>query len=359
MVLIAPGVEALTGVADKAVHIDVPSRKRHRRRVRQRELRRGRRGSGHRPGRAHPFHEGSGRQAGRPSGHGGHHRRHRVPKATWPPPCTFGGVGQRKSKANGTAIYTVGAGVFDEASASGTTDAVEEALSAAWLAPCAMGTKDLLKSDVDLAAAGVVVAGGRGFAEEADLQLMRDVAAKLGGECGCSRPLAEGVDWMPREAYIGVSGMMLALKVYLGIGISGQMQHMVGVNRAGADVRREQGQERPDLQAVRLRPRGRPQGRPAEAGGGSVSRSRPDPRVRGSAQSLRRPGSAGGSQGGCILPSRPTSLRHSSRDACSHPARLDGGARFWRNRGCSGERKRNCGMLRPGCESRQGALPFA
>ena len=38
---------------------------------------------------------------------------------------------------------------------------------------------------------------------------------------------------MPREAYIGVSGMMLAPKVYLGIGISGQMQHMVGVNRAG------------------------------------------------------------------------------------------------------------------------------
>ena len=63
-----------------------------------------------------------------------------------------------------------------------------------------------------------MVAGGRGFAEEADLQLMRDVAAKLGGECGCSRPLAEGVDWMPREAYIGISG---------------QMQHMVGVNRAG------------------------------------------------------------------------------------------------------------------------------
>ena len=145
----------------------------------------------------------------------------------------FGGVGQRKSRANGTAIYTVGAGVFDEASASGT-DAVEEApFAAPARALRVTGTKDLPKSDVDLAAAGVVVAGGRGFAEEADLQLMRDVAAKLGGECGCSRPLAEGVDWMPREAYIGVSGMMLAPKVYLGIGISGQMQHMVGVNRAG------------------------------------------------------------------------------------------------------------------------------
>ncbi len=145
----------------------------------------------------------------------------------------FGGVGQRKSKASGTAIYTVGAGVFDEASASGT-DVVEEApFTAPARALRVTGTKDLPKSDVDLAAASVVVAGGCGFAEEADLQLMRDVAAKLGGECGCSRPLAEGVDWMPREAYIGVSGMMLAPKMYLGIGISGQMQHMVGVNHAG------------------------------------------------------------------------------------------------------------------------------
>ncbi len=91
----------------------------------------------------------------------------------------FGGVGQRKSKASGTAIYTVGAGVFDEASASGT-DVVEEApFTAPARALRVTGTKDLPKSDVDLAAASVVVAGGRGFAEEADLQLMRDVAAKL------------------------------------------------------------------------------------------------------------------------------------------------------------------------------------
>ncbi|MEG2531201.1 MAG: FAD-binding protein, partial [Raoultibacter sp.] len=43
----------------------------------------------------------------------------------------------------------------------------------------------------------------------------------------------EGVNWLPTEAYIGVSGVMLAPKVYVGAGISGQMQHMVGCNRAG------------------------------------------------------------------------------------------------------------------------------
>lgn len=78
------------------------------------------------------------------------------------------------------------------------------------------------------------MACGRGFGSEEDLQLARDLAAKLGAELACSRPLAEGVDWFPREAYVGVSGAVVSPKVYVAVGISGQMQHMVGCN--GADV---------------------------------------------------------------------------------------------------------------------------
>ena len=88
------------------------------------------------------------------------------------------------------------------------------------------------KSSVDLTKADVVVAAGRGFTAEEDLQAARDLCDKLGAGLGCSRPLAEGVDWMPKETYIGVSGLMLAPKVYVAAGISGQMQHMVGCNRA-------------------------------------------------------------------------------------------------------------------------------
>lgn len=233
VVLIAPGVEAVTGVADKTIHLDVPvefsfdDAYASVNTVVDAEA----------P--AVVLVEPTRRMktiAGRLAAHRGTAVITDVIEFDGDLATTmyFGGVGQRKSKATGSvAIYTVGAGVFDEAAAMGT-DVVEEA---PFIAPShslrVVGTKDLPKSDVDLVAADVVVAGGRGFAEEADLQLMRDTAAKLGGECGCSRPLAEGVDWMPREAYIGVSGVMLAPKVYLGIGISGQMQHMVGVNRAG------------------------------------------------------------------------------------------------------------------------------
>lgn len=144
----------------------------------------------------------------------------------------FGGVGMKKQKAAGVAIYTVGAGVFAEAQASGA-NAVEEL---AWVTPAKavklVSSKAIEKSGVNLFKADVVVAAGRGFAAKEDLKMAEDLCEKLGAGLGCSRPLTEGVDWLPTEVYIGVSGLMLSPKVYIAAGISGQMQHMVGCNRA-------------------------------------------------------------------------------------------------------------------------------
>lgn len=147
----------------------------------------------------------------------------------------YGGVAQRKSRpAAGLAVYFAGPGVAGEGAPTGT-DAVE---TVEFVAPErgveVVASRELEKSDVNLSAADVVLAGGRGFAEESELDMLRALASAVGGEMGCTRPLAEGVDWMPKESYIGVSGLMLAPKVYVGVGVSGQMQHMVGVNRANA-----------------------------------------------------------------------------------------------------------------------------
>ena len=146
----------------------------------------------------------------------------------------FGGVAERVQKAaGGVAVYTVGAGAFEGAEASGA-NAVEDV---AWVAPASpvrlVSSKPRALSGVDLGKADVVVAAGRGFAEEADLDLARALCDKLGAGLACSRPLTEGVDWLPSELYVGVSGLMLSPKVYVACGISGQMQHMVGCNRAG------------------------------------------------------------------------------------------------------------------------------
>jgi electron transfer flavoprotein alpha subunit len=144
----------------------------------------------------------------------------------------FGGVGQKTQKAKGTAFYGVAGGTFAGAEASGANAAEE----IAWVAPAkavkVVSTTPIQKSGVDLTKADVVVAVGRGFGAEEDLQLARDLCDKLGGGLGCSRPIAEGNNWLPTELYIGVSGLVVTPKAYIACGISGQMQHMVGCNRS-------------------------------------------------------------------------------------------------------------------------------
>ena len=145
----------------------------------------------------------------------------------------FGGVAERTEKPRtDKAVYLVSPNLCDESAAAGAGEAV----TASWVAPehavKLASTSPIEKSGVDLTKSDAVVAAGRGFAEEADLQLARDLADKMGAGLGCSRPLAEGAGWMPTETYIGVSGLMLSPKVYVAAGISGQMQHMVGADRS-------------------------------------------------------------------------------------------------------------------------------
>ena len=85
---------------------------------------------------------------------------------------------------------------------------------------------------VNLPAAKRVVGVGRGFAAQGDLDLARELATALGAELACSRPVAEGLGWLPTERYVGVSGATIRPDLYLAVGISGQVQHMAGVNHA-------------------------------------------------------------------------------------------------------------------------------
>ena len=84
----------------------------------------------------------------------------------------------------------------------------------------------------NLAAAKRIVACGRGFREEADLHIAHDLAAQLGAELACSRPLAEGVSWFEKKLYVGISGAQVSPELYIAVGISGQLQHVVGMNKS-------------------------------------------------------------------------------------------------------------------------------
>jgi electron transfer flavoprotein alpha subunit len=84
----------------------------------------------------------------------------------------------------------------------------------------------------DISEARAVVCIGRGIDKKEDLALARQLADVLGGEIGCTRPIAEEFHWLPEEVCIGLSGVQVKPDLYLGIGVSGQVQHVTGIRNA-------------------------------------------------------------------------------------------------------------------------------
>jgi electron transfer flavoprotein alpha subunit len=81
---------------------------------------------------------------------------------------------------------------------------------------------------VDLAAAERIVSVGRGIRESANLPLVRELAEALGAELAASRPICDS-GWLPPDRQVGSSGQTVAPKLYVAVGISGAIQHVVGM----------------------------------------------------------------------------------------------------------------------------------
>jgi electron transfer flavoprotein alpha subunit len=87
------------------------------------------------------------------------------------------------------------------------------------------------KQTVDLSQAEVIVAVGRGIKEQKNMPLAENLAAALGGEVAASRPICDN-GWLPLERQIGSSGQTVAPKLYIALGVSGAIQHIVGMKGA-------------------------------------------------------------------------------------------------------------------------------
>jgi electron transfer flavoprotein alpha subunit len=81
---------------------------------------------------------------------------------------------------------------------------------------------------VDLGAAELIVSVGRGIKEPENIELVRKLAEALGAELAASRPICDA-GWLPMERQVGSSGQTVAPKMYLAVGISGAIQHLVGM----------------------------------------------------------------------------------------------------------------------------------
>ncbi|MDE3187735.1 MAG: electron transfer flavoprotein subunit alpha/FixB family protein [Acidobacteriota bacterium] len=81
---------------------------------------------------------------------------------------------------------------------------------------------------VDLGSASLIVSVGRGIKDAENLPLVQDLATALGAELAASRPICDN-GWLPMERQVGSSGQTVSPKLYVAVGISGAIQHLVGM----------------------------------------------------------------------------------------------------------------------------------
>ncbi|GFN23553.1 electron transfer flavoprotein subunit alpha/FixB family protein [Thermanaeromonas sp. C210] len=144
----------------------------------------------------------------------------------------YGGAVLQVEAVRGPAVITVPGGKFegraDETRKGEITSVEVEADPRVVL----LERTPIEKQGADLAIAEKIVGVGMGFAKQEDLKLAEELAQTLGAELGCSRGVAEERKWLPADLYIGISGATVKPRLYLSFGISGQVQHIVGVRDA-------------------------------------------------------------------------------------------------------------------------------
>lgn len=142
-----------------------------------------------------------------------------------------GGIARRTETVDGAPVLITLAAEAAEA-VHGDAAPIEEVPAQPLDGAVVVDLRRTEQQGVSIGEASTVVGIGRGLKAREDLGLVEDLAAALGGELACSRPLAEGVDWVAKERYIGISGQHIAPELYIAAGISGHLQHMVGVRDA-------------------------------------------------------------------------------------------------------------------------------
>lgn len=100
------------------------------------------------------------------------------------------------------------------------------------------------KASVDLTKSEIIVAVGRGIKSQENLALAQRLADALGADLAASRPICDA-EWLPIDRQIGSSGQTVAPKLYVALGISGAIQHIVGMKNAGTIVAINKDREAP------------------------------------------------------------------------------------------------------------------
>ncbi|MDF2873756.1 MAG: fixB [Sporomusa sp.] len=164
----------------------------------------------------------------------------------------YGGLAVRTESVVLPALVTIPARTFPEATAQGVGPGevvtVETANADARVA--ITNVCPIVRHGADIAAADRVVCVGRGLNKKEDLALVEALAAAVGAEIGCTRGISEDYHWLPNDRYIGISGQKVKPELYIGMGISGQVQHVVGVRDSKVIVAIDTNEKAPIFEAA-------------------------------------------------------------------------------------------------------------
>lgn len=144
-----------------------------------------------------------------------------------------------KSTSGGPVLASIQPGAVSADRLKSGSGAVE-ALSVAALDALApdreiLGVESAAKEEVDLSKAEIIVAAGRGVGGADKMGVIQELAKALGAEIAASRPVIDN-GWLPRDRQIGSSGQTVAPKLYVAAGISGAIQHLVGMKGSNTIV---------------------------------------------------------------------------------------------------------------------------
>ena len=130
------------------------------------------------------------------------------------------------------ATIEKGASAVFEGETSGTVRKIESPVQESDLRSRFVETKKGASSGLDLTQANVIVSGGRGVGDPEKFDVIRELAEALSGQVGASRAVTDA-GWLPHEHQIGSSGVTVSPKLYVACGISGAIQHVVGMKGSG------------------------------------------------------------------------------------------------------------------------------
>ena len=131
---------------------------------------------------------------------------------------------------SGVAFLGIAPGVFEAVELSGSPAVKELAVEFGVGTLKILEMKEKAATGARLEEAKLVVDVGQGVKEKADLAMIEELAASLDGQTACSRPVASDRDWFPE--WLGLSGKKIKPELCLTLGISGSIQHIVGIRES-------------------------------------------------------------------------------------------------------------------------------